>query len=216
VVNIPEFTLRTLNKSYETELEMKVIVGSAYEKQTPVFWANLTFITFRPYWNVPSSILENEMAPKLAADRDYLSEHRYQVVNAAERVIPTPDGLSDAVLKGLLNGRYRLRQIPGPDCALGLIRFGIPNEHNVYLHDTPSQTLFSMSRRDFSHGCVREHGARTFSVNLKKPIPVLLVYATAVVMQNGEVHFASDIYLQDAVLENRLAQGYPSRTTSGP
>ena len=99
-----------------------------------------------------------------------------------------------------------------------------------------------MSRRDFSHGCVRvEHpvelaewclretgrwtparirtaelGARTFQVNLKKPIPVLLVYATAIVMHNGEVHFASDIYRQDAVLENRLAQGYPSRTTSGP
>ena len=242
VVNIPEFMLRTLNKSYETDLEMKVVVGSAYETQTPVFLANLTQITFRPYWNVPSSILENEMAPKLAADRDYLSTHRYQVVNTAERVIPTPDGLSDGVLKDLLNGTYRLRQIPGPDCALGLIRFGIPNEHNVYLHDTPSQTLFSMSRRDFSHGCVRvehpvllaewclretgrwtparilgaEHGARTFEVNLKKPIPVLLVYATAVVMRNGAVHFANDIYRQDAILENRLAQGYPSRTTTGP
>ncbi len=242
VVNIPEFMLRTLNKSYETDLEMKVVVGSAYETQTPVFSANLTQITFRPYWNVPRSILENEMAPKLAADRDYLSLHRYQVVNASERVIPVPDGLTDAVLKGLLNGRYGLRQIPGPNCALGLIRFGIPNEHNVYLHDTPSQTLFSMSRRDFSHGCVRvehpvelaewclretgrwtpsriraaEHGTRTFQVNLKKPIPVLLVYATAVVMRDGQVHFAADIYRQDAVLENRLAQGYPSRTTNGP
>jgi murein L,D-transpeptidase YcbB/YkuD len=242
VVNIPEFVLRTLNQSYETDLEMKVVVGSAYETQTPVFFANLTQITFRPYWNVPQSILENEMAAKLAADRDYLSVHRYQVVNATERVIPIPDGLTDAVLKGILNGRYRIRQIPGPDCALGLIRFGIPNENNVYLHDTPSQTLFSMSRRDFSHGCVRvehpvelaewclretgrwtparilaaEHGTRTFQVNLKKPVPVLLVYATAIVMKNGEVHFASDIYRQDAVLENRLAQGYPSRTTNGP
>jgi murein L,D-transpeptidase YcbB/YkuD len=242
VVNIPEFMLRTLNKSYETDLEMKVVVGSAYETQTPVFSANLTQITFRPYWNVPRSILENEMAPKLAADPDYLSVHRYQVVNAAERVIPIPDGLTDSVLKGILNGRYRIRQIPGPNCALGLIRFGIPNENNVYLHDTPSQTLFSMSRRDFSHGCVRvehpvelaewclrgtgrwtpariraaEHGTRTFQVILKKPVPVLLVYATAVVLRNDEVHFASDIYSQDAVLENRLAQGYPSRATTGP
>jgi murein L,D-transpeptidase YcbB/YkuD len=242
VVNIPEFMLRTLNKSYETDLEMKVVVGSAYETQTPVFSANLTQITFRPYWNVPRSILENEMASKLAADRDYLSVHRYQVVNAAERVIPIPGRLSDSVLQGLLNGRYRLRQIPGPNCALGLIRFGIPNENNVYLHDTPSQTLFSLSRRDFSHGCVRvEHpvelaewclretgrwtpariraaelGARTFSVNLKNPVPVLLVYATAIVMRNGEVHFASDIYRQDAILENRLAQGYPSRATNSP
>jgi L,D-transpeptidase YcbB len=239
VVNIPEFTLRTLNKDYETELEMKVVVGSAYETQTPGFSANLTQITFRPYWNVPRSILENEMAPKLAADRNYFTVHRYQVVNAAERVVPTHDGLSDAVLRGLLNGSYRIRQMPGPDCALGLIRFGIANEHNVYLHDTPAQMLFSKSRRDFSHGCVRVqhpvelaewclresgrwtpakiraamHGTRTFPANLKKPIPVLLVYATATVMRNGEVHFASDIYRQDAVLENRLAQGYPSRTT---
>lgn len=114
VVNIPEFMLRTLNKSYETDLEMKVVVGSAYETQTPVFSANLTQITFRPYWNVPQSILENEMAPKLAADRDYLSVHRYQVVNAAERVIPIPAGLTDSVLKGILDGRYRIRQIPAP------------------------------------------------------------------------------------------------------
>jgi murein L,D-transpeptidase YcbB/YkuD len=242
LVNIPEFTLRTLNKDLETELEMKVVVGSAYQNQTPGFSANLTQITFRPYWNVPESILENEMAPKLAADRDYLSAHRYQVVNAAERVVPTANGLSDAVLKGLRSGRYRIRQMPGPECALGLIRFGIPNEHNVYLHDTPSPTLFSRSRRDFSHGCVRVehpvelaewclrdsgrwpatrilaamHGAKTFPVNLKKPIPVFLVYATAVVRSDGEVRFASDIYNQDAVLENRLAHGYPSRTTSDP
>jgi murein L,D-transpeptidase YcbB/YkuD len=129
--------------------------------------------------------------------------------------------------------------MPGPDCALGLIRFGIPNEHNVYLHDTPSQTLFSKARRDFSHGCVRVehpvelaewslresdswtvakilaamHDGKTLQVNLKNPIPVLLVYATAVVLRNNEVHFASDIYRQDALLADRLAQGYPSRTT---
>jgi len=240
MVNIPEFTLRTLNKAFETYLEMKIIVGSAYENETPVFQANLAYITFRPYWNVPTSILENEMAPKLAADRDYLATHRYQVVNAADNVIPIPDGLTDVVLKRILAGRYRIRQMPGPDCALGLIRFGIPNEHNVYLHDTPSQTLFAKSRRDFSHGCVRVerpaqlaewclrdtgrwpqsriraamHGARTFQVNLKRPIPVLLIYETGIVERNGEVHFTLDIYHQDALLENRLARGYPSRNTS--
>jgi murein L,D-transpeptidase YcbB/YkuD len=239
VVNIPEFTLRTLNTFYETDLEMKVVVGSSYENQTPVFSANLGYITFRPYWNVPRSILENEMLEKMKDDRNYLSTNHYELVNAAEKVISTPHGLTDAMLGGLTIGRYRIRQIPGPHNALGLIRFGIPNEHNVYLHDTPSQTLFSKARRDFSHGCVRVehpvelaewslretdswtpakiraamHGSRTFQVDLKNPIPVLLVYATAVVMQNGEVHFASDIYSQDALLENRLAQGYPSRTT---
>ena len=239
VVNIPEFTLRTLDSNYETDLEMKVVVGSSYENQTPVFSADLGYITFRPYWNVPRSILENEMLTKLDQDRSYLATHRYQLVNLSEKIIPTPNGLTDAMIKGLSNGRYRIRQMPGPDNALGLVRFGIPNEHNVYLHDTPSQTLFSKARRDFSHGCVRVehpvqlaewslrgtdswtqpkiraamHGLKTFQVNLNNPIPVLLVYATAVVLRNGEVHFASDIYLQDALLENRLAQGYPSRTT---
>jgi murein L,D-transpeptidase YcbB/YkuD len=240
VVNIPEFTLRTLNSAGETDLEMKVVVGSAYDNETPVFAANLDHLTFRPYWNVPRSILVNEMTSKLAEDRTYLTTHRYEVVNAAERVVRTQGDLSDAVLRGLVAGRYRIRQMPGPDCALGLLRFGILNEHNVYLHDTPSQALFSMTRRDFSHGCVRVerpvqladwclrdthawtparirramHGPRTFDVKLKNPIPVLLVYATAIVMRNNEVHFALDIYHQDALLENRLSKGYPSRITA--
>ena len=239
VVNIPEFTLRTLNSAYETELEMKVVVGSSYDNQTPVFSADLGYLTFRPYWNVPRSILENEMLPKLEEERDYLSTHRYQIVNTAEKVVPTRHGLTDAILRGLRSGKYRIRQMPGPDCALGLLRFGIPNVHNVYLHDTPSRELFAKARRDFSHGCVRVerpvqlaewtlretdswtaakirtamHGNKTFQVNLKNPIPVLLVYATAIVTRNGEVHFTPDIYNQDALLENRLAQGYPSRTT---
>jgi murein L,D-transpeptidase YcbB/YkuD len=130
--------------------------------------------------------------------------------------------------------------MPGPNCALGLIRFGIPNEHNVYLHDTPSRELFDRARRDFSHGCVRVerpvqlaewslrgtdswtiskiqaamHGTKTFQVNLKEPIPVLLVYATAIVFRDGDVHFTPDIYHQDALLENQMAQGYPSRTSN--
>lgn len=239
VVNIPEFTLRTLDQNYETDLEMKVVVGSSYENETPVFSADLGYITFRPYWNVPTSILENEMLAKLQKDRDYLKTHRYQLVNASEKIVPAPHGLTDAMLRGLSSGKYRIRQMPGPDCALGLIRFGIPNEHNVYLHDTPSRELFVRARRDFSHGCVRVehpvqlaewslretdtwtvtkikdamHGSKTFQVDLKNPIPVLLVYATAIVLKNGEVRFAPDIYKQDALLENRLAQGYPSRTS---
>ncbi len=240
VVNIPEFTLRTLDAAYETDLEMKVVVGSSYDNQTPVFSADLGYLTFRPYWNVPRSILENEMLPKLEKERDYLAIHRYEVVNAADKVVPAPHGLTDEILRRLSSGKYRIRQMPGPNCALGLLRFGIPNAHNVYLHDTPSHELFARARRDFSHGCVRVerpvqlaewtlretdswtaakirvamHGTKTFQVDLKNPIPVLLVYATAIAMRNGEVHFTPDIYNQDALLENQLAQGYPSRTTA--
>lgn len=239
VVNIPEFTLRTLSQDYETDMEMKVVVGSSYDNQTPVFSANLGYLTFRPYWNVPRSILENEMLQKLDKERNYLAVHRYQLVNAADKVVPTPNGLTDSMLRALSSGKYRIRQMPGPDCALGLLRFGIPNEHNVYLHDTPSRELFARARRDFSHGCVRVerpvqlaewslrgtdswtvakirkamHGTKTFQVDLKQPVPVLLVYATAIVFRNGEVRFTPDIYNQDALLENKLAQGYPSRTT---
>jgi murein L,D-transpeptidase YcbB/YkuD len=242
VVNIPEFSLRVLDQDYETAFEMKVVVGSAYEHETPVFSADLTNITFRPYWNVPRSILEDEIGPQLTSDRSYLSTHRYEVVSGADKVVPIDKGLSDSVLQGLLAGRYRIRQIPGPENALGLVRFGIPNEHNVYLHGTPAQMLFAKTRRDYSHGCVRVerpvqlaewclretgpwtseailaamNGQKTFVVNLKSPIPVLLVYATAVVLKTGEVRFVSDIYHQDELLENRMARNYPSRKTNEP
>jgi murein L,D-transpeptidase YcbB/YkuD len=234
VVNIPEFRLRGLNETYNTEIEMKVVVGKAYRHQTPVFSAELKFVIFRPYWNVPRSILLAEVLPKLRRDRSYLTKNGYEVVNSQDNTV-TNSVIDDQTLAQLRSGRLAIRQVPGPKNSLGLVKFLFPNEHNVYLHATPETVLFSKSRRDFSHGCIRvekpellaawvlrdradwspEHIAEamknteTVQVNLDKTIPILIIYATAVVRQNGEVHFFEDIYGQDASLGRLLAQGYP-------
>jgi len=95
-----------------------------------------------------------------------------------------------------------LRQRPGPGNSLGLIKFELPNPYDVYLHGTPAPELFARSHRDFSHGCMS--GDETLRVDLQKPIPAWILYGTAVVQENGEVHFLKDIYGHDAALESAL------------
>jgi murein L,D-transpeptidase YcbB/YkuD len=243
VVNIPEFELRALNRSYRTELEMKVVVGRAYGHKTPVFAADMKYVIFRPYWNVPLSIQRAELVPKIEQDRSYLEKNGYEVVTSKD-VVVTAGAIDDSTLAQLRVGKLLIRQIPGPKNSLGLVKFLFPNPHDVYLHDTPAIALFSKSRRDFSHGCIRVeeprrlaawvlgdrpewpperiaeamNGNKTLQVNLAQPIPVLVVYATAVVLGNGEVHFFRDIYGQDTELEERLAEGrpYPKATSGAP
>jgi L,D-transpeptidase YcbB len=242
VVNIPEFELRALDRTYRTELEMKVVAGRAYRHQTPIFAADMKHVIFRPYWNVPRSIQRAEIMPKIARDRSYLEKNGFEVVTSKD-VVVTAGVIDDTTLAQLRAGKLLIRQIPGPKNSLGLVKFLFPNPHNVYLHDTPAIELFSKSRRDFSHGCIRiekpellaawvlrdkpewspdaiseaMNGAKTVQVNLARPIPVLVVYATAVVLGNGEVRFFRDIYGQDAALEKRLAAGrpYPKSTSGG-
>lgn len=233
VVNIPEFRLHALNDRYETELEMKVVVGGAYRHQTPVFADEMTHVIFRPYWNVPLSIQRAELVPKIAKDAGYLEENDYEIVNA--RGGAADDVVTNDVLAQLRSGKLAIRQRPGSKNALGLVKFMFPNQYNVYLHGTPAKALFSKSRRDFSHGCIRvekpdelaawvlrgmpewtperirdaESGPRTMQVNLKQPIPVLIVYGTALVSEAGEVSFFDDIYGHDASLDEVLLHGYP-------
>ena len=234
VVNIPEFRLRGLSDTYSTEIEMKVVVGKAYRHQTPVFSSDMKFIVFRPYWNVPRSILLAEVLPKLRRDRSYLAKNGYEIVTSQGSVV-TNGAVDEPALAQLRSGLLSIRQVPGPKNSLGLIKFLFPNEYNVYLHATPATELFSKSRRDFSHGCIRierpellaewvlkDHkdwpkeritevmkGSKTLQVNLSSTIPVLIIYATAVVLGNGEVHFFEDIYGHDASLERLLAKRYP-------
>lgn len=214
---------------------MKVVVGKAYGHQTPVFSADLKYVTFRPYWNVPYSITRAELLPKIARDPDYLSKNDYEVVDDRAEVVAR-GVLTDDIVDQLRSGKLRIRQTPGPRNSLGLVAFMFPNEYNVYLHGTPAKELFSQSRRDFSHGCMRveepeklaqwvlrDHpewttariteamnGSKPLEVNLEKPIPVLIVYATAVALESGEVHFFDDIYGQDRDLEALAAKGYPN------
>lgn len=234
VVNIPEFELRALDRDFHTVLEMKVIVGKAYHHQTPVFSAQMTSVGFRPYWDVPVSIQRAELIPKILQDRSYLAKNNFEVVTVKQEVVSTGD-VDDAVLARLRSLEFRIRQIPGPKNSLGLIVFRFPNSYDIYMHDTPVTELFARSRRDFSHGCIRLekpeqlaawvlrdqpewtpesiHDAmqdeKTFEVRLSGPIPVLIVYATAVPLADGEVRFLDDIYGLDAQLEQVLAKGYP-------
>jgi murein L,D-transpeptidase YcbB/YkuD len=213
---------------------MKVVVGRSYKHQTPVFASEVKAVMFRPYWTVPLDIEREELLPELRKNPSYLQKHAYEVVDSGGAVI-TDDGVSEAVRKQIYSGKFAIRQRPGNENSLGLLKFDMPNVYDVYMHGTPARQLFSRSRRDFSHGCIRvedpvalaawvlrdklewdsEHilaamnGDTTFRVSLSKPIPVLILYGTAIVTEGGEIHFYADIYGHDATLEQVLAKGYP-------
>ena len=235
VVNIPEFHLRTYDANGQIILNMRVIVGKAYRHQTPVFEKEMQYVVFRPYWNVPPSIQRSEIVPAIQRDRNYVAKKNYEIITPTGTVV-TSGAISDEVLEQLRAGKLAVRQKPGPTNALGLVKLIFPNQYNVYLHSTPSQQLFSQSRRDFSHGCIRvekpdeliswalrdkpewtlarvraamQSGKDNVQINLAKPIPVLILYGTAVVDVNGVVQFFDDIYGHDSALKKVLAKGYP-------
>jgi L,D-transpeptidase YcbB len=235
VVNIPDFRLRALDEHNKVVMDMRVVVGRAMRTQTPVFTREMTYVVLRPYWNVPPSILRGEIVPAIQRDRAYIARKNYEVTTQNGKVV-TSGEISDEVLAQLRAGRLAVRQKPGPSNALGLVKLIFPNEHNVYLHSTPSQNAFSRSRRDFSHGCIRvekpaelaawalrnnsdwtlekvqqsmQSGKDDVTVNLVKRVPVFIVYGTALAYENGEVHFTDDIYGHDAKLAAALAKGYP-------
>jgi murein L,D-transpeptidase YcbB/YkuD len=235
IVNIPDFRLRALDENNKVVMDMRVVVGKAMRTQTPVFTREMTYVVLRPYWNVPPSILRSEIVPAILRDRGYIVRNNYEVTTHAGKVV-TAGEISDEVLSQLRAGTLTVRQKPGPNNALGLVKLIFPNEYDVYLHSAPSQDLFSRSRRDFSHGCIRverpaelaawalrndpgwtlervqqgmQSGKDDVTVNLVKRVPVFIVYGTALAYENGEVHFSDDIYGHDAKLAAALAKGYP-------
>jgi murein L,D-transpeptidase YcbB/YkuD len=160
--------------------------------------------------------------PHLRRDPAYLAANHYEVTTSRGELV-TSSAVSEDVLTRLRSGQYLLRQAPGPTNALGLVKFMFPNNASVYLHDTPARSLFAKVRRDFSHGCIRlekaaefaawalqeepdwtrerigaaMNGSETLQVNLKKPIPLMVTYITAVVLETGEVRFFEDLYGYD-------------------
>ncbi len=233
VVNIPMFRLWAWNSMPPTgppALGTGVIVGRALSTQTPVFVETMEDVIFRPYWNVPDSILRHEIVPRLLRDPEYLRRENMEIVRGTG---DTPVPLNASAIAGLRAGTLRVRQRPGPDNSLGLVKFVFPNEANVYMHGTPARALFARSRRDFSHGCVRVEdpvglaawalgdrpewsrdrieaamaGTQTIDVKLARPIQVILFYTTAaVVPEDGSMRFADDIYRHDARLERALSE----------
>ncbi|MEQ1530815.1 MAG: L,D-transpeptidase family protein [Methylococcales bacterium] len=226
IVNIPSFQLWAFDDIQEIDasiLNMRVVVGKAMETQTPVLMAKMSFIDFMPFWNVPNKITKDEILPKLLKNGSYLAKENMELVNSfGNEVKPVPFS-SDSIAK-IKQGLLRVRQRPGKKNALGRVKFIFPNKDDVYLHDTPANALFSKSRRDFSHGCVRVanpdklaefalkdqwtsetiqkamSSPKTQRVLLKKSIPVLFFYVTAYFDKNDKLAFYSDIYGHDAVL----------------
>lgn len=237
VVNIPEFRLYAISEDHRVALAMNIVVGRAYRHETPVFTSDIESVIFRPYWNVPLRIQRNELLPEIKKHPSYLTENSYEILDTRGRVILNFENDPKSANK-MRSGEWRLRQRSGPGNSLGLIKFELPNPYDVYLHGTPAPELFARSRRDFSHGCIRVedptalavwilrgnpgwtedrirsamNGDDTLRVNLQKPIPAWILYGTAVVQEDGEVHFLKDIYGHDAALENALEQRN-SRTT---
>ncbi len=234
VLNLPEFRLRAFGGSngaeHDPQLEMKVVVGEAPDRKSPILRSHLETVIFLPYWNVPASIQRSELVPEIKRDRSWVSANRFEIVNPQGEVARAGK-VSDDVLSELRTGELQLRQKPGPKNTLGLVKFVFPNEYGVYMHDTSAPGLFNRTRRDLSHGCIRlekpeemaawvlrgqsgwsqdrvmeaMRGKESIAVKVKRPIQVVLMYATAVVMSNGEVHFYPDIYGEDQALARELA-----------
>jgi murein L,D-transpeptidase YcbB/YkuD len=229
LINVPEFVLR----AYEVQdgrihgrEEMKVVVGKALRTRTPLFDEDMRFIEFSPYWNVPPSIARGELVPRLRRDPGYFLRQGFEFVGADGRV---ETRLTGAGLDAVLAGKWRIRQRPGPQNALGDIKFVFPNSDNIYLHHTPATELFERERRDFSHGCIRVEkpvalarfvlaghrdwnedriraamsAGQSTTLRLAEPVPVVIAYGTALVKQ-GSLHFFDDIYGLDRSLDAAL------------
>ncbi|MFD1468689.1 murein L,D-transpeptidase [Hymenobacter caeli] len=229
LVNIPEYRLHVIEGGKEA-MTMRVIVGKALTA-TPIFSDKMEYVVLAPYWNVPFSIIENELKDKFAADPTYLDRLDMEVVKGYGRkaVVIDPATIDWANVTQE-NFRYTLRRRPGPKNDLGNAKFIFPNSNDIYLHDTPHGELFSQASRNFSHGCVRvEEPIRLAAyllrdkpgwdqqtildsiathreryITLTKKLPVYLVYLTAWADADGHAHFRDDIYGHDKTLAREL------------
>ncbi len=232
IVNIPAYQLWALDELDKPDpliTNMKVVVGKALKNQTPVLMANMSFIEFMPFWNVPANILKDEILPKLIKKPGFLASQNMEIVSGYSPSAK-PIAVNQESIEKLRKGIYRVRQRPGNRNSLGKVKFIFPNKDDVYLHDTPADSLFSRTRRDFSHGCVRVENPKALAefalkgqgkwtpalirkamqsqvnqrVDLKQSIPVLFFYTTTFVDQDNNLDFYPDIYGHDKVLLEAL------------
>lgn len=197
MVNVPSYELVYV-KNGKIELESKVFVGAPLTKTT-IFDGNIDKVVFSPYWTVPQSIVDNELKSKIAADKNYLADHNMEIING------------------------QVRQKPGPDNSLGLVKFIFPNPDDIYMHDTPAKTLFDFDKRTFSHGCVNVNKAKELAIamlqdypewttekidkamegteettfKLPNKVPIYITYFTTWVNDSGEICFYQDVYDRD-------------------
>jgi murein L,D-transpeptidase YcbB/YkuD len=229
LVNIAGFRLDVVEQN-RSVMDMRVIVGRTY-RMTPVFSDRISYLVFSPYWNVPHSIATQDILPQVKQNQAYLQEQNMRVFQSwAAEAQPIDPASIDWSRLSAGNFPYRLRQEPGPNNALGTVKFMFPNRFSVYLHDTPSRGLFARSVRTFSSGCIRLERPlelldylfresrewtpaalrsaldtkREQTVRLPSLVPVHLEYWTVWAEDDGTVHFRRDIYGRDAGLEKAL------------
>ena len=230
VVNIAGFQLYIVRRG-EIVFRTRVQVGKPY-RQTPIFRAEMTYLVVNPTWTVPPTIFRQDILPAVRRDPAYLASRHIDAFDS-RGVIVDPASVDWSGR----NPPYRLVQRPGADNALGRIKFMFPNEHAVYLHDTPSRDLFDRDSRAFSSGCIRVEnpfelagqllggararerldtlvaGGKTQTVFLDKPMTVMLLYWTAEVDAAGKVSFFPDVYQRDAAVVAALAEPFRAPPT---
>ena len=218
VINVPEYMLRVYRNG-EEKMKMRVVLGAEYTP-TPVFQDTLKYIVFSPTWIVPRSIFEAEFYPKLRDDPEHFSPERFRFLKEGKEIDPREEDWDD---KDFDSSKYSVVENPGEVNSLGNVKFIMPNDFSVYLHDTPADQLFSRESRALSHGCIRlEEPAKLAAyllsdekgwndkrireamqanepekVDLERPYPVYIVYRTAWVDEGDRVHFREDIYGHD-------------------
>lgn len=229
-VNIPEFRL-AITRDGQEEYTTRVVVGTT-KNQTPVFSDSIRHVVVNPYWNVPSSIIKGEVAPAVMNNPGYIDNQNMDLLYNGEPVSPWQVNWSQVSAS---NFPFRVRQRPGPGNALGQIKFLFPNKHDVYLHDTPSKSLFSRAFRAYSHGCVRVQNPMEFAdalmanepnisgetltamfgptekwVNPEKQIPVHIAYFTLRVDADGALKSYGDVYGHNAKLIAAMGLSAPA------
>ena len=225
LVDIAGFTVRYVQDGKEL-LRSRAVVGKPF-RMTPIFRATMKYLEFNPTWTVPPTILRQDVLPQIRKNPGYLASKKMRVLTFEGKEV-NPASVDWSRYQGK-NLPYLIRQDPGPDNALGRVKFMFPNQHHVYLHDTPSRDLFRQSERAFSSGCIRVEeaatlaklllarqgwtpaqveeslaGKRTRKVSLDTPVPVLLYYWTVAIEDDGDILFKRDIYQRDAKLLEAL------------
>ena len=223
LVNIANYQLDYLSNR-DTLFSTRVIVGKKYH-ESPIFSSAMSYIVFSPYWNLPTSIVRNEVMPAVRKNPNYIAQKNMEVVTySGKHIDPATVNWSGKSIP------YMIRQLPGAHNSLGLVKFMFPNEHSVYIHDTPARSLFTREDRALSHGCIRIQDPATFAgvllkddkswtsekiysamhqsheqiVNLDRKIPVVLLYLTFWADSKGQGHFRQDIYDRDGEVLDAL------------
>ena len=222
LVNVPAFQLEAV-EHFQVELRHRVIAGKP-DRQTPAVRATIKAINFYPFWRVPESVAALDLIPRLVKEPEYLAKEQIRVFTGSYNG-PEVDATNIDWRTADAN-KLRFRQDPGPQNALGLLRLDMPNEHGVYMHDTPMKPLFNQRGRAFSAGCVRVQdvfslaewvaryelgweqpgrvrevleGGRPLDLNLTRPVPVYFTYITAWAEPGGAIQFRPDIYGRDGM-----------------